>query len=372
MKIIIAPDSFKGSLTASEAAEAIAAGIRRVYPNAELVLLPLADGGEGTVSALVTATQGTVHRVTVSGPLSEPVEAIWGFLGGPEQTAVVEMASAAGLLLVPDAQRDPRQTTTFGVGELILHTAQSGARSLIIGLGGSATNDGGAGALQAMGVTFYDDRGKLLPTGISGRDLRHIARIDAGGIVPSLRRLKTLIASDVTNPLCGSDGASAVYGPQKGATPSIVAELDAGLAHYAALLKRDLGKDVAPLPGAGAAGGLGTGLMAVLDATLHSGTDLILDTARFSEKLPGADFVFTGEGRIDAQTLHGKTVSGVLKRCRQFGSVPVVAFAGSVDREAAAALDLSAAIAISEGLPTDQAMRSAGSLLSRAVERYFT
>ncbi len=372
MKIIIAPDSFKGSLTASEAAEAIAAGIRRVYPHAELVLLPLADGGEGTVSALVTATQGTLHRVSVSGPLGEPVEAMWGVLGGPDQTAVVEMASAAGLLLVPDAKRDPRQTTTFGVGELILHAAQVGAKNLIIGLGGSATNDGGAGALQALGVTFYDDLGKLLPTGITGRDLKRIARIDAGGTMQSLRRLKTLIASDVTNPLCGPDGAAAVYGPQKGATPTIVAELDAGLAHYAALLKRDLGKDVATLPGAGAAGGLGGGLIAVLDATLHSGIDLILDAARFSEKLQGAILVFTGEGRIDAQTQQGKTISGVLKRCRQFGSVPVVAFAGNVDREAVDALGLSAAIAISEGLPTDQAMRNAGSLLSKAVERYLT
>ena len=370
MKIVIAPDSFKGCLSAAEAASAMAEGVRLACPDAEIVLLPLADGGEGTVEALVTATGGSYHASTVTGPLGIPVAAAWGLFGGPGKTAVLEMAAAAGLLLVPPDQRDPRRTTTYGVGELLLEVLHSGARRVIVGLGGSATNDGGAGALQALGVRFYDLEGTLVTEPLCGAMLANLSRINTSRLDPALRTVEIILASDVTNPLCGQSGASAVYGPQKGASPAMVAELDLALLHYAAVLERGTGTEVADKPGAGAAGGLGAGLMAVLGAECRSGIDLVLDAGGFEEKLQGADLVFTGEGRIDQQTLSGKTISGVLKRCRMAGSVPVIAFAGSVDADAPAALGLSAAIGISEGLPRDEAMRNAGRLLSESAARF--
>jgi len=371
MKIIIAPDSFKGSLTAIEAAEAMADGVRSVYPAAELVLLPLADGGEGTVEAFVRATGGQRMTTAVSGPSSpSTANAAWALLGPQGETAVIEMASAAGLTLLPYELRNPLNSTTYGVGQLMLAAAHSGAKQIIVGLGGSATNDGGAGALQAMGVKFFDRAGKLIQRQLSGRDLIHIARMDMQDLSSAFSHLEIRIASDVSNPLLGDNGASAVYGPQKGATESIVAELEAAMVSYSAVLKRDAGRDVSNWPGAGAAGGLGAGLMACFSATMVSGIDLILDTAGFDEKIQGADFVFTGEGRLDSQTLHGKTISGVVKRCQMGGSIPVIAFAGSVVTEAVATLGLSAAIGIAEGLPRDEAMRNAGRLLAEAAARF--
>jgi len=373
MKILIAPGSFKGSLSATEAAAAIAAGVRRIRPDAELVLLPLADGGEGTVEALVAATGGQQMKETVTGPLGLPVEAAWGLLGGKERTAVIEMAAAAGLPLVPPAPRDPRQTTTYGVGELLLLAAQSGAKRIIIGLGGSATNDGGAGAMQALGVKFYASNDNLLTEKLTGGALAALKRIDAAELHPALSQLKIILASDVTNPLLGLHGASAVYGPQKGATAEIVMEMESALSTYATVLRRDLGKDVAEAAGAGAAGGLGAGLMAFLDAEMQSGIDLVLDAAGFNEKLRGADWVFTGEGRIDPQTLSGKTITGVLKRCRDFGSVPVLAFGGSVDDQAAESLaqhGLRAAFPIVSGpMSLADSMRDSFTLLSQAAAR---
>ena len=373
MKIIIAPDSFKGSLTALEAAEAMADGARAIYPAAELVLLPLADGGEGTVEAFVTAIGGQRMTTSVCGPRSQPlVNADWALLNPEGETAIIEMAAAAGLTLLPPELRNPLFSTTYGVGQLMLAAANSGAKRIIVGLGGSATNDGGAGALQAMGVKFFDAVGELMRTQLNGRDLIRIERIEMRGLSTVFSHVEIIIASDVTNPLLGVNGASAVYGPQKGATESIVAELEAAMVNYSGVLKRDAGRDVSNWPGAGAAGGLGAGLMACFDSKPVSGIDLILDAAGFDEKLQGVDFVFTGEGRIDAQSRQGKTISGLLKRCQKLGSFPVIAFAGSVDQEAAKALGLSAAVEIAEGIEVVEAMRNARRLLSAAVTTYLT
>ncbi len=373
MKIVVAPDSFKGSLSASEAAEAMAAGIRQVCPHAEIIFVPLADGGEGTVEALVSATGGQRLTAIVTGPLGEPVEATYGLLGSDGQTAVIEMAAAAGLPLVSPQQRNPLLTTTYGVGELLLLAAQSGVKRIIVGLGGSATNDGGAGALQAMGVQFFDAQGDLLPKNLGGAALARLARIDINGLRFPFHAMEVVIASDVTNPLLGPNGASAIYGPQKGADASAVAELDAALTQYAAILARDLGKDVANRPGAGAAGGLGAGLMAFLNAEMQSGIDLVLDAAGFAEKVSEADWVFTGEGRIDAQTLQGKTIAGVLKRCQALGGIPVVAFGGSLDDAASdqlATQGLRAAFPIVSGpMSLPDAMRDGKALLTQAAAR---
>ena len=370
MKIILAPDSFKGSMTAREAADAMAEGIRRVCPQAELIRLPLADGGEGTVDALVSATAGVVKTARVCGPLGEMINAHWGLLGPKGDTAIIEMAAAAGLSLLSSEQRDPGRATTYGVGELLREAVQSGVRHVIIGLGGSATNDGGAGAMQALGARFLDAAGQSLPEKLGGRDLKHLARIDPSGLRFPLGEVALTTASDVTNPLLGPNGASAVYGPQKGANAETVAELDAALTNYAEILKGDLGKDIAAWPGAGAAGGLGAGFMAFLDASMQSGIDLVLDTIRFDDTLNGADWVWTGEGRIDAQTLHGKTILGVLHRCRR-QNVPVLAFGGSVDEAAADALvsaGLRAAFPIVPGPMTlAEAMQDGQRLLAEAA-----
>lgn len=366
MKILLAPDSFKGSLSATEAVEAMAAGIWRAVPETNCVRLPLADGGEGTLDALVAATGGRRVSVTVTGPLGRPVEAAFGLLGPTGETAVVEMAAAAGLLLVPPALRDPRLTTTYGVGELIERAASSGARSLIVGLGGSATNDGGAGALQALGVRFFDTAGRVLASPMTGGDLGRLGRIDASDL--RLPALPIVLASDVTNPLLGPLGATRIFGPQKGATDAAVEELEAGLTRLAALLP----SGTADRPGAGAAGGLGAGLMAYLGAEMQSGIDLVLDTLGFDAHLEDADWVWTGEGRIDAQTLDGKAISGVLRRARARG-VPTLAFGGSVEADAAEALSaagLSAAFPIVPGpMLLADALRGGAAHLSAAAER---
>jgi glycerate kinase len=372
MKLILAPDSFKGSLSAAEAAKAMAEGIHQVHPDAETLLMPLADGGEGTVAALVLATGGRQDSMTVTGPLGEPLSAAYGLLGPSEDTAVVEMASAAGLPLVPSDQRDPRHTTTYGVGELLRHAVNSGAKRIILGLGGSATNDGGAGAMQALGVRFLDAAGNSLPEPLSGGDLVRLAHIDLSHWQTRLENIELLIASDVTNPLLGPNGAAAVYGPQKGASALMVSELEAALTQYAAVLQRDLGKNVADLPGAGAAGGMGAGLMAFLEARAKSGIGLVLDLAQFEHKAAGADWILTGEGKIDAQTLQGKTIAGVLRRAKPLG-VRVLAFGGSVDDAATEELmtnGLAAAFPIvSRPMSLEEAMRDGKSLLTQAVAR---
>ena len=370
MKVIIAPDSFKGSLTARAAAAAMAVGVRRAWPGAEIIRLPLADGGEGTAEALTTATGGRFVTRQVTGPLDTSVEAMFGLLGPDERIAVVEMAQAAGLGLVPPEQRDPRRTTTYGVGELLRAAGESGVQEIIVGLGGSATNDGGAGAMQALGVRFLDASGRSLPPG--GAALARLSHIDLTALDFPLDRVTITAASDVRNPLIGPDGASAVYGPQKGADPAMVVELDAALAHYAEIVRRDIGQDVASLPGAGAAGGLGAALAAFLNATFRPGIDVVLDAAGFDAQVQDADWVLTGEGKIDAQTLSGKAISGVLARCRTW-DVPLVAFGGAVEdgaREALREQGLWDAIPMVSGDVTlEEAMRAPARVLEDVVAR---
>ncbi len=310
MKIVIAPDSFKGSLSAGEVAEAIEEGVRRVFPQAEVEKVPLADGGEGTVIALVEATGGKIEKAEVTGPLGEKVKAHYGILG-EEKIAVIEMAAASGLPLVPQEKRDPSRTTTYGTGELIKAALQEGSREFIIGIGGSATTDGGAGMAQALGAKLLDRRGEDI--GFGGGELGRLQRIDIAHLDRRLRKSKVTIASDVDNPLCGDRGAARVYGPQKGASPEMIEKLDQALQHFAKILKRDLGKEVADIPGAGAAGGLGAGLIAFLGATLRSGVDIIIEVVELEKKILDADLIITGEGKMDKQTIYGKTPYGVAK-----------------------------------------------------------
>jgi glycerate kinase len=368
MNIIIAPDSFKGSLTAVAAADAIEQGIRAVAPAAELVRVPLADGGEGTLQALVDSTGGRFIQQRVMGPLREPMDAFFGILGD-DTTGVVEMAAASGLALVPPERRDPRITTTYGTGQLIAAAMDRGCKKIIIAVGGSATNDGGAGMAQALGASLTDDRGAQIGPGAA--ELARLAKIDVSHMDERIARTQFYVATDVSNPLCGPEGASAVYGPQKGATPDMVAELDAWLAHYARIIQRDLKQDVADRPGAGAAGGLGAGLMAFLGAQPRMGIAIVLEAVDFESYLEAADLVITGEGQIDAQTAYGKTLTGVGRLARRHG-VPVVALAGSVREEAdrLAEIGIDAAVSITPGpMSEGEAMTRAGLLVQDAAER---
>src|SRR5947208_3206200 len=335
MHILLAPQALKGSLTAAETVQALAQGVRAAVPDAQVIELPIADGGEGTVEAMVAATGGTIIPVTVTGPLGEPVAAffrILGEAGSAERTAVIEMAAASGLPLVPPERRDPRITTTWGTGELIRHALDRGCRRLLIGIGGSATNDGGAGMAQALGAHLLDEQGQELPPG--GLALQNLARIHVGGVHANWNDAQVDVACDVTNPMTGPSGASAVYGPQKGATPEMVAELDAALKHFAEIIRRDLGVDVESLRGAGAAGGLGAGLVAFTGARLRPGAEMVMEALRLDERLSGAGLVVTGEGRIDSQTARfGKGPAAVARHARQAG-IPVIGIGGSIANEA--------------------------------------
>jgi glycerate kinase len=324
-RVVIAPQSFKGSADAVAVASAIARGIRRVWPRANCIELPLADGGEGTTLALVRATAGELRTARVHDPLGREIDAHWGVLGD-SVTAVLEMAAASGLPLLRDDERDPRITSTRGTGELILAAAASGAQRIVIGIGGSATNDGGAGMARAFGYRFIDSDGRDLAEG--GAALARLARIE-GQTDPRLVRPAIDVACDVRNPLLGPEGATAVYGPQKGATPEIQQELEAALTRYADIVERFVGRDVRSVPGAGAAGGLGAGLIAFLDARLVSGAALVLDAVHFDRSLVGADLVVTGEGRIDGQSVYGKLTHAVTVAAKRRG-VPVVAVAGII------------------------------------------
>lgn len=328
MRVLIAPDSFKGCLSALQVCDALERGVLRAVPDAETVKAPMADGGEGTVEALVDATGGRYSTERVVGPLGVPTQARFGVLGDSE-TAVIEMAAASGLPLVPPARRNPLLTTTFGTGQLIKAALDLGCRKFIIGIGGSATNDAGAGMAQALGARMVDAHGAEIVRASGGR-LADIVHIDVAQLDDRLSESQVRVACDVDNPLFGETGAAHVYGPQKGATPEIVALLDTGLQHFAALLKKDLGADVTDVPGAGAAGGLGAGLMAFCHATLQRGVDIVIDVVRLDERMRGADLVITGEGRIDRQTSHGKTPHGVARVAGENG-IPVVAVGGSVD-----------------------------------------
>lgn len=348
MRVVLAPDSFKGCLSARAVCDALAEGVTRAAPRAALVAVPMADGGEGTVEALVDATGGRAVLCRVNGPLGDPVDAPLGLLGDGH-TAALEMASASGLPLVSPDCRDPLAASTCGTGQLIRAALDAGCRDLIIGIGGSATTDGGAGMAQALGARLLDEAGHELPT-LGGGDLHRVARIDPSGLDPRLRTARIRVACDVRNPLYGPTGAAHVYAPQKGASPQQVALLDAGLRHWAQVLARDLGADVAQVPGAGAAGGLGAGLLAFCGATLQPGVEMVIEVTGLASALRGADLVLTGEGRLDAQTAFGKTIHGVARVAAE-AAVPVVALVGSLDPdpELPARLGLLAALSITTG-----------------------
>jgi len=364
---VIAPQSFKGSLSALKVAQAMALGIKRVLPDAETVAVPMADGGEGTVEALVDATCGQIITTDVTGPLGESITARWGILGGGD-TGIIESAAASGLPLVPPGKLNPLITTTYGTGELIKAALNAGCRELIVGIGGTATNDGGAGMAQALGVRLLDNRGKELPWG--GAALARLDRVDVSGLDHRLAECQVVAACDVTNPLCGEFGASLVYGPQKGASAEMCRRLDAALAHYAGVIKADLDIEVMDLPGAGAAGGLGAGLVAFLGAELLPGTDIVIEAVGLVGHLEDASLVFTGEGRIDGQTLFGKTVSGVVAKAKAL-RIPTVAIVGEV----AGGSDvyrsgIDAVLSIAPGpISLERSVADAASLITDAAER---
>ncbi|GAB6169102.1 glycerate kinase [Clostridium carnis] len=327
MKFVLAPDSFKESMSSKEACNAMERGIKKVLPNAECIKVPMADGGEGTVEALVHGTDGKIVNVIVTPPLGErKVSAIYGILGNGT-TAIIEMASASGIHLVKREERNPLLTTTYGTGEIIKDALDKGIKHFVIGIGGSATNDGGAGMIQALGGKLLDKYGNQVSFG--GGALKNIEKIDLSELDKRLKEVTIEVACDVTNPLIGENGASAVFGPQKGATSEMVKELDRNLAHYAECIKRDIGKDVAYEEGAGAAGGLGAALLAFLNADLKKGIELVIKHTELSKKVEGADFVFTGEGSIDNQTIYGKTPMGVAQVAKS-KRVKTIAFAGKV------------------------------------------
>jgi glycerate kinase len=329
MKIVIAPDSFKESMSAMDAACAIEKGFKQVLPDAEYVKVPMADGGEGTVRSLVDATGGEIRKETVTGPLGTAVEAFYG-LTGDRKTAVIEMAAASGIHLVPKEKRNPLVTTTKGTGELIRAALDQRVERIVIGIGGSATNDGGAGMAQALGARLLDRDGN--PLGFGGGELSKLDSIDLSQLDPRLKEVHIEVACDVDHPLTGKRGASAVFGPQKGATPEMVTILDANLARFAQVVKETLGIDVDPIPGAGAAGGLGAGLIALLGASLKRGVDVVADAVQLDKHMAQASLVITGEGKIDGQTIHGKTPVGVAKRAKKYG-VPVIGIAGMLGED---------------------------------------
>ncbi|BFJ00363.1 MAG: glycerate kinase [Priestia megaterium] len=326
MKIVIAPDSFKESLTALRVCEAVEKGIKTHFPNAGISKVPMADGGEGTVQSLVDATGGEIIQTRVTGPLGKEVEAFYGILGD-RKTAVIEMAAASGLHHVPVDKRNPLITTTRGTGELILKALDHKVKHIIIGIGGSATNDGGAGMAKALGAKLLDANGAEIKEG--GGSLDQLTAIDLTNLDSRLAKVKVEVACDVDNPLTGETGASAVFGPQKGATPDMVRQLDRNLAHYAAVIKKEMDIHIQNVPGAGAAGGLGGGLLAFLSAELKPGVDIVIEATQLESYIKDANLVITGEGRIDGQTIYGKTPIGVAKTAKKH-SVPVIAIAGSI------------------------------------------
>ncbi len=368
MKIVLAPQAFKGSLPATEVAAAMALGLRRVLPDADIVEIPLADGGEGTVETMVSATGGKLMTDRVTGPLGAPVTATWGILGDGK-TAVIEMAAASGIGLVPASRLDPLSATSHGTGELILAALETGCREIVVGLGGSASNDAGAGMAQALGAKLLDSQGRELARG--GAALKDMARIDVSSLDARLASSRVSAACDVTNPLLGRNGASWVYGPQKGASADMCRQLDEALSNFAAVVAKDLGVTVSDIPGAGAAGGLGAGMIAFLGARILPGIDVISDAVKLSERLEGADLILTGEGRLDGQTLSGKAVAGVAARAHAQG-IPAIAIAGqlSSDMTELRSRGITAALSITSGPMTiDEAIDDAARLIADTAER---
>ncbi|WP_051369105.1 glycerate kinase [Psychromonas arctica] len=368
MKIVIAPDSFKESLTAKQVCRAIETGFKRVFPDASYDLIPVADGGEGTVQSLVDATNGQLIHLKVTGPIAQPVDAFYGWLGDDSNTAIIEMAAASGLHHVPASLRDPKKTSSYGTGELIKAALDQGAKKIIIGLGGSATNDGGIGMLSALGIQFIDKHGQLIET--NGAGLHHINTININGLDKRLTSCEILVACDVDNPLCGEHGASRVFGPQKGATDEDIQYLDIGLKHYGQCIKQQLNIDVLNQAGSGAAGGMGAGLIAFTNATLKPGIDLVLDAVQLSQYMPNTNLVITGEGRIDNQTIYGKTPMGVAKIAKKF-DIPVIGVAGSLGKhhQAVYSCGIDAVFACIPGvMPLEQAFAEAQTNLENLSE----
>ncbi len=371
MKFIFAPDSFKGSLTAMESCDILERVAAAIFPGLETVSVPVADGGEGTVDALLRAMGGTRMRAKVTGPLFEEEAAEWGLL--PDgKTAVMEMAQASGLPYVPAASRDPRKATSLGTGEMIADALNKGARRILIGIGGSATNDGGLGMLTALGARFTDRNGNAVHP--VGGEMKNVAQADFSGLLPALNEAEITVICDVTNPLLGPDGATFIYGPQKGATPEIRDELEAGMAHFAAVIGSAIGRDIASFPGAGAAGGLGAALKGVLGAKLKTGIDAVLDAVNFEEKLNGVSLAVTGEGRMDGQSVRfGKAPVGVAKRCAAKG-IPTVAIVGGIGDGAEGLFDLCESTiqtTVSGPMSLEKAMADAPALYEFAAERLF-
>ena len=331
MKIILAPDSFKGNLTSLEVAIAFEKGIKRVLPRANCIKIPMADGGEGTVQSLIDGIGGEIIRKRVIGPIGQKVFARYGLLSNG--TAVIEMAEASGLPLVTTRQKNPTKTTTFGTGELIIDAINKGAKKIIIGIGGSATNDGGVGMAQALGVRFLDSKDKEIKQHGSGGMLKKIVKIDTREANKVLKNIKIIVACDVDSPLCGRLGASYIFGPQKGATPAMVRVLDDNLKHLAKIIKQSLKKDISKLKGAGAAGGLGAGLVAFAKAKMKSGVDIVIDATNLERHMKNTNLVITGEGRVDSQTAYGKTPSGVAKSARKHG-IPTLVIGGGITDDA--------------------------------------
>ena len=370
MKFLFAPDSFKGSLSALACCDLLETAAARVFPGVETVSVPVADGGEGTVDALLRAMGGERMRTKVTGPLFEEETSEWGLL--LDGTAVLEMAQASGLPYVPADRRDPRKTTSLGTGEMIADALEKGARRLLIGIGGSATNDGGLGMLTALGAVFTDRNGNRI-TPIGG-EMMHVAKADFSGLLFGLKETEITVICDVTNPLLGPDGATFIYGPQKGATPEIRDELEAGMAHFAKVVEKAMGHDISSFPGAGAAGGMGAALGGVLGAKLKSGIDAVLDAVDFDSKLDGVSLAVTGEGRMDGQSVRfGKVPVGVAKRCAVKG-IPTVAIVGGIGDGAEGLFDLCESTimtTVSGPMSLETAMRDAAGLYASAAERLF-
>ena len=366
MKIVIAPQTFKGSISALDAAVAMRDGVLEAFPDADAVLVPVADGGDGTLETLVEGSGGEIRETEVCGPLGERRIAQWGAMGDGV-TAVIEMARTSGLALVALDRRDPLNSTTYGLGEVARAALDGGFRRFIMGIGGSATNDAGAGMAQALGVRLLDEDGADLPFG--GAALSKLSRVEMSEIDPRVRESSFLVACDVSNPLTGSEGASAIYGPQKGATPEMVETLDAALLHFAEVAKRDLDADINDLQGAGAAGGLGGGMVAFLDAELRAGVDIVLDTVGLDAALEGADLVLTGEGALDYQTVYSKAPIGVAERASKRG-IPVIAIAGTLGDRYSLVHEhgIAAAAAITNGpMSLQEASERAAILISQAT-----
>ncbi|MEQ6359622.1 glycerate kinase [Thermoanaerobacter thermohydrosulfuricus] len=369
MKILIAPDKFKGSLSAFEVADSIEKGILKVFPKAVIEKVPMADGGEGTVESLVDATGGKIIKTNVKDPLFRDIESFYGILGDGK-TAIIEMAAASGLYLLKDYERNPMITTTYGTGQLVKDALDRGCRKFIIAIGGSATNDGGAGMAMVLGVKFYDEDGREI--GLGGGELSKIYSIDTSNLDDRLKECEFIVACDVANPLIGENGASRVYAPQKGATKEMVEVLDKNLEHYGKLLEKYFNKKIIDVPGSGAAGGLGAGLMAFLNAQLKSGIEIIIETLKLEEKIKEADIVISGEGKIDFQTAFGKTISGIAKLCKKHNK-PLIVIAGTVeDIEKLYEIGVSSVFSTMEKpMSLEDAIKNTSTLLEKSAERIF-